>query len=165
MPPIEPSARGSASGAANQGRSTQGVAAAKRRVASDAARARLTSLRGRPPPAGHEVSHDALVRLAWRPALRAAIVEDLALECVGLGRVPQPRQVVVDVAQAADLALVDGAREDVAPRVDEARGAERVAAHRRAAGLEVAADAREVGALEVPDRRARQPAQVRVPLD
>src|SRR5439155_509791 len=41
IPLIGPSARGSASRAPNQGRSTQGVAAAQRSVAASAARARL----------------------------------------------------------------------------------------------------------------------------
>src|SRR5207249_6395086 len=51
------------------------------------------------------------------------------------------------------------------PRVDETRSAERVAAHRRAAGLQVAADLRQIRVLEVADRRAGAAAQVRVLFD
>src|SRR5262249_52241279 len=103
--------------------------------------------------------------LARGPALRALVVEDLPLERVGFGRVPEAREIVVDVAQAADLPVVDRAGEDVAPRVDEAGCAERVAPHRRLPGLEVLADVSQIGPLEVADRAARDAAEVRVLLD
>src|SRR5262249_23800779 len=115
--------------------------------------------------ARHEVAHDALVGFTRRPALRALIVPYLALEPVGFGRTPQSRQVVVDVAQATDLLVVDRAGEDVAPGVDEAGGAERMASHRGLPRLEVLADAGKVGALEVPHRPERDAAEAGVVLD
>src|SRR5262249_45118308 len=99
-----------------------------------------------------EVAEDALVRLAGCPAVRTPRFPDLALQRRRRGCVPDARQVVVDLAQVADPAVVDRAREDVAPRVDEARGAERVAAHRRGTRLDVVAHPLEVGPLEEVDR-------------
>src|SRR5438876_5297484 len=104
------------------------------------------------------VPEDALVRLARRPALRTLEVPDLALQRGRLGRVPDAREIIVGLAQAADLPVVDRARKDVPPGIDEARRAECMAAHGRAAALEIATDALQVGALEVVHRRPAEAA-------
>src|SRR5439155_18342500 len=140
-----------------------------RAIAAQDARRRARRAGGRHPlgrssPRTQDVAEDALVRLARRPAVGALVVPYLLLErCCGV-RLPDTRQVVVRLTQAAHLPIVDRAGKDIAPRVDEARGAMRMAAHGSAPRLEVAAHPLEVGALEVVDGRPAEAAQPRVVL-
>src|SRR6185503_6055512 len=95
-----------------------------------------------------QVAEDRRIRLARRPAVRAALVDDRLAQLEASRVVPQRAEIEAVVAQVADLLAPDRAGVEVPVSVDEAGGGQRRARQRRLTGLVIPADQRLIPILE-----------------
>src|SRR5207244_10732366 len=102
-----------------------------------------------------ENNENCRIRLARRPAMRAALTDHIVAQFATTLAVPHRAEIESVLTEIADLRIPDRTGEEIPVRIDKARGRKGRARQGRLVCLVVLADERLIPIFEKPDRMQR----------